>query len=273
MAETNGKKRGQGITLAFIFALPEEARGILKAGKWQRVSSSASLATYLGHVGGVAAVLAASGMGKAKAEATTREVIDQHHPNALISLGFAGGLAGQLAAGDIVVAESLMFADNTQGQTLHVTESLASNTELVLAAQQVLTNRGINHQLGSCLVTSQVASHSEGKAALRKATGALIVDMESYWIGQVCGEHAVPFLAVRAIIDTLEHQLPDYVTKFAFAAANKSRWRQALPALLRPWWIPGLVRLGAASARAQKGLASFAVSFWESYAQEPVAPK
>jgi adenosylhomocysteine nucleosidase len=265
------KSMGRG--LALVVALPEEARGILKAGKWQRVSSSASLATYLGHVGGVAAVLAVSGMGKAKAEATTREVIAQHHPNAVISLGFAGGLAGGLAAGDIVVAETLMSADTAQGQTLHVTESLASNTELVLAAQNVLTNQAINHQSGSCLTTSQVASHSEDKAALRKATGALVVDMESYWIGRVCDEHAVPFLAVRAIIDTLEHQLPDYVTKFAFAAANKSRWRQALPALLRPWWIPGLVRLGAASSRAQKGLASFAVSFLESYAQEPVAPK
>ena len=270
MSEQARKSMGAG--LALLVALPEEARGILKVGDWQRVPSSASLATYRGRVGGAEAILAVSGVGKARAEATAREVIAEHHPDAVVSLGFAGGLTEVLAAGDLVVAETLMSVVIPQNGPLMVSEPLASNAQLVGVALDTLAEQGLNHQTGSCLTTSHIASNPEEKATLGKTTGALAVEMESYWIGQVCREHNVAFIAVRAIVDSAGHRLPNYASKFAFDAGNKSRWRQTLPALLRPWWIPGLVQLGAASAKAQKGLTAFAVAFLESYAQEPVAP-
>lgn len=274
MMGNDNSRVGPGHALALVVALPEEVSGILKAGDWQRVPSSASLATYQGRVGGREAIIAVSGVGRSRAEATAREVIEEHHPDAVLSLGFAGGLTEESAVGDLVVAQAIMSIDNSQDKTgvPGVSEPLASDEWLVRDALHVLASRGLKHHSGACLTTSQIASDPGGKTYLAKATGALAVEMESFWIGLVCQEHNVPYLAVRAIVDTVGHRLPAYVAEYAFEVGTKSRWRQATPALLRPWRIPGLVRLGAASARARDGLTAFAVAFMEWRTQESVAP-
>ena len=263
-----------GAGLALLVALPEEARGILRAGDWQRVPSSASLATYRGHMGGSTVTIAVSGVGKAPAEATTREVIAQQHPEAIISLGFAGGLVEGQEAGDMVVAKTLSPVDNgsNRTETSDIKESLASDEALANQALRVLMAQGLRSQAGACLTVSQIVSRPEDKSALGRDTGALAVEEESFWIGRVSHEHAIPFLAVRAIVDAAGHPLPGFVAEFAFESRLKSRWRQALPVLFRPWWIPGLIRLGAAATRAQRSLTAFTLAFLESYAQEPVAP-
>ena len=261
----NTKKDG-GLRLALIFALPEEARGVLKAGDWQRVALSASLATYLGSVDGMDAVLAVSGVGRANAEKATSEVIAEFHPDAIVSLGFAGGLSEGGAAGDLVVAETLMPIEGTR----LTGEPVASASTLVLASQHALEGKTIPSHFGLCLTTSHIAANPEDKALLGQAIGALTVDMESYWVGLICQEHDVPFLAVRVIVDTVEHSLPAYVAEYAFEAGVQNRWRQVFPVLLRPWWIPGLLRLGKAAGRARNSLTTFVLGFTEAYAQKSI---
>lgn len=274
MIDSKKKRRVQGSPwLALLVALPEEARGILKAGNWQRVPASASLATYRGCVDGVEAIVAVSGVGRARAEATAREVIEEHRPDAVVSLGFAGGLAEGDAAGDLVVAERLMSVEVAHGETgtPHVSDSLASDQELVQQALEVLASQGLSHGSGSCLTASKIVSEPHEKVALGRLTQAIAVEQESFWIGHVCRERNVPFLAVRAIVDTAERQLPGFVAEFAFGAGTKSRWRQALPVMFHPWWIPGLFRLGKAASRARGALTTFAVAFMASRTQEAVA--
>ena len=267
MADSNSKEKGQGLALvALVFALPEEARGVLKAGNWQRVPSSASLAVYCGGISGANDVLIVSGMGRANAEAATRELLAEYHPDAVISLGFAGGLTAGGRAGDLIVAETLMPIEGTTPTG----KPIVSASTLVQTSRHALEGKDIPSRFGLCLTTSHIAANPEDKALLGQAIGALAVEMESYWIGQVCRESNVPFLAVRAIIDTVDHQLPKYVVQYAHKVGGQSRWRQASPVLLRPWWIPGLMRLGAASATAQKSLTAFSAAFIESYAQEPI---
>lgn len=267
MTNSNHIGKGPGQALALVFALPEEARGVLKASDWQRVGSSASLATYQGELNGQPTILAISGVGRAPAEATTREVVEQHQPLAIVSLGFAGGLTEGGAAGDVVVAETLLAVDDTQPPT----ESLVSDDALVQAAGRVLEQKEISSRNGGCVTTSHIASDPEAKSLLREATGALAVEMESYWVARVCSDHNIPFLAVRAIVDTAEYTLPAFVAEFAFESGLNSRWRQALPVLFRPWWIPGLLRLGKTVSKARNSLTAFAMAFAESYNQEHVA--
>jgi len=265
VAENGDEEKGQG--LAFVFALLEEARGVLKAGDWHRVASSASLATYRGQLGGISVILAISGMGKERAEATTHELIGEYHPETIVSLGFAGGLTSGGAAGDMVVAETLMPVEGTP----LTGESTATDARLVQASLQVLADKDIPAQSGICLTTAYIAANPEDKALLGEATGALAVEMESYWIGLICKKSNVPYLVVRSIIDTVDHQLPAYVVRYAHKVGGKSRWRQALPVLLRPWWIPGLLRLSTASKQSQASLTVFTLAFAESYAQQSVA--
>ena len=252
--------------LALLVALPEEARGILKVGSWRRVPSSASLATYEGHVGGVEVVLAISGVGRVRAEATAHEVLKKHSLGTVLSLGFAGGLVSGQRAGDLIVADTLVPAHGVPNgeQQPCGGEPLASDRALTNEALRVLAALGLRHQTGACVTASQIVSHPEAKKRLGLVTGALAVEEESFWIGLACRDRSVPFLAIRSIVDAAERPLPAFAARFALDATLRSRWRHSLPVMLRPWSIPALIRLGKAASGARDSLTEFALGFLRS---------
>ena len=255
--------------MALLVALTEEARGILKAGRWRKISSSASQAVYEGRVGGGGAVLAISGVGRACAEAAIREVLQEHRPSAVLSLGFAGGLAAGQRAGDLIVSHTLIPAHvvpNGQ-QEPSVDRSLDSDRTLTDEALRVVAALGLRHRVGACVTASHIVSNPDVKRRLGLVTGALAVEEESFWIGLVCRERNVPFLAVRSIVDAAERPLPSFAARFALDAKPGSRWRHALSVLLRPWSIPALIRLAHAASEARNSLTAFAVGFLSSPTQ------
>ena len=245
-----------------MVALPEEARGILKSGHWRKVVSSASQAMYESRVLGGEAVLSVSGVGRIRAEAAVRQVLDEFRPSAVISLGFAGGLADGQCAGDIVVARTLIPSGRAPdgGQKPRLSEALHADPALTDNALDVLTTSGLRYQAGACVTASEIVSRPDAKKRLGSDADALAVDMESYWIGSVCRERETPFLAARAIVDTAERPLPDFIAKSAQDAAG-NRWRAAMSAMLHPWSLPDMIRLSGAASEARKSLAVFAERF------------
>ena len=244
--------------MALVVALHEEARGILKAGRWRRVESPASPAAYEGEIGGGGAVLAVSGVGRDLAERAVREVLEERRPGAVLSLGFAGGLAAGQRVGDLVVARDLApapGASNGPGEPLDPDQSLIGE------AVRVLESLGLRHQVGGIVTASQIVSGADEKRRLGARTGALAVEEESFWIGAACRDRGVPFLAVRSIVDPVERPLPGFVASFALDAGFRSRLRHMLPIILRPWSIPAALRLGGAASAARDSLTAFAVGF------------
>ncbi len=237
--------------------------GILRVGCWRRVPVSTSLAIYEGSIGGANAVLAISGVGRASAEATSREVLQRFNPISILSLGFAGGLAHGQRAGDLVVARTLIpmcSLPNGDHEPCDF-EPLTSHPALSEKAEQVLVGLGLRHESGACVTGSSVVPQPEAKERLSVDTGALAVDMESYWTGMACREFRVPFLAVRSIVDEVERTLPDYAVRVALAPGPQSMWKHVLPALSRPWKVPGLIQVAFAAKTARKSLTDFAVGF------------
>ncbi len=248
--------------MALVVALQDEARGVLEAGHWRRVAPSASQAAYDGRVGGVEAVLAVSGVGRARAEAAVREVLEERRPDAVLSLGFAGGLVDGQRVGDLVVARTLTPADGGHaGEGGHVGPPLRTDGRLADEALRVLAGLGLRHEAGACVTASHIVSDPDEKRRLGLRTGALAVEEESFWIGAACRERDVPFLAVRSIVDPVERPLPGFVASFALDSGLGSRWRHVLPVILRPWSIPAAVRLGGAASAARDSLTAFVVGF------------
>ena len=244
--------------MALVVALHEEARGILKAGRWRRIASPTSLAAYEGEIGGGEAVLAVSGVGRDLAERAVREVLEERRPGAVLSLGFAGGLAAGQRVGDLVVARDLAPAPGVPDGPW---EPLDPDRCLTDRAVRVLKSLGLRHQVGGIVTASQIVSGPEEKRRLGTRTGALAVEEESFWIGAACRDRDVPFLAVRSIVDPVERPLPGFVASFALEARFGSRLRHALPVILRPWSIPAAVRLGGAASAARDSLTAFALGF------------
>ena len=243
-----------------LAALPEEARGILKTGCWKEVASSESQAMYERGAGNGGAFLVITGMGRIRAESAARAVLKQRSPDAVLSLGFAGGLAPGQRAGDLIVAQTIIPAEADPGgeRNTRAGEAIHADRALTRAALRLLGASALRHQAGTCVTASQVISGADSKRRLGLSSKALAVDMESFWIGGVCGDLEIPFLATRAIVDTVERPMPAFVSEFA---ARDSRWRSALSAAIHPGALPELIRLAAAASKARNSLSNFAAAF------------
>lgn len=128
------------------------------------------------------ALVLLTGMGKKNAGDSIRKALKQVRPAMVLSCGFAGGLNPQLPP------ETIVF------------EAADPEIEATLLA---LGGYGVKFHCAD-----RVAVTVAEKAALRKATGADAVEMESAIIGGVCSEAGIPFATVRIILDAADENLP-----------------------------------------------------------------
>jgi adenosylhomocysteine nucleosidase len=157
-------------------------------------------------------LVAVSGMGRTAAVAAAGALVDAG-ATALVSWGLAGGLDPRLRAGTICLPSVVVSADAATFATdVHWREILAA---------------AISHHLGVVsgrLLTSAVAIEDvAAKAAAFAETGAVAVDMESAGVAQIAASKRLPFVAVRAIVDTAGDTLPRAV----MAAGTEGRVRLA----------------------------------------------
>lgn len=114
----------------------------------------------------------------------------------LLSWGTAGALAPELRPGDLIVPD---------GVVLPVGRVLPFETERIPGAGG-RSEDGVMLMAGA---TRPVLT-AEGKAALRAETGAVAVDMESHLVAHAAEEAAFPAVAIRAIVDTAETEVPEF---------------------------------------------------------------
>ena len=247
--------------LGIIAALPQEVGGVLGLGQWESVPSRAASRLYSGAVGETSIILSVSGMGRTATEDAAAELLQRFRPRAVLSIGFAGGLAPRIAPGDLVVAEEIVRTNAPDGDALRPDDALQRRALAAMAKAQRPFFRG------ALLTVSRVISSRMDKARLAEETGALAVDMESAWVARVCRRHETPFLAVRAVVDAAGDALPSVIADVAAIGAGSGRRRARL--LTRPWLIPRLLRLALASARARANLTAFVAAFATACAGEP----
>lgn len=120
---------------------------------------------------------------------------------AVISIGIAGGLDPSLEPGDVIVATGVAAPDRRHAASSIVAHRLA-------ARLSDHPKRVIMADLAG--VDSAVRTPGD-KRALRSATGALAVDMESHVAAAFAAHHGLPFAAVRVVCDPAHRGLPDLV--------------------------------------------------------------
>ena len=132
-------------------------------------------------------------------------------PRAVISAGYAGGLAPRLRAGDLVLGEN------------------HSDARLAAEARRWLKDEPLHG--GSIVSRDRVAATAAAKSALAAEAGALAVDMETEWIAGVCAGAGVPMLSLRVISDAADQDFP-VPGHILFNAARQRPRYLALPAWL-----------------------------------------
>lgn len=214
-----------------------------------------------GTLAGRQVLLARTGMGPTRAEEATAVLIQRHNPEAILSIGFAGSLVGELRAAHLLIARQVYALE----EPLHegppaVSSRLACDPALVGLAVAAARQRRLAFREGASLTVPQVLGQPEVKRRIGDSLPVEMVEMESYWVGRVAADQGIPFLVVRVILDELGDRLPD-LPNIVDETGAVARGRALRQILSRPREVPTLIRLAASAHRASQRLAVFAEAF------------
>ena len=120
----------------------------------------------------------------------------------VISFGVAGGLDPNLHSGDIVVATEVIAGNVRWLAGADFSASLVGDADV--GDKRVIR--------GGLVGVEKVVGARAGKEALRSATGACAVDMESHIAAEYAEKVGLPFAAIRVISDPATRALPEIAT-------------------------------------------------------------
>lgn len=198
---------------------------------------------WRGHLQDSPTVLAVTGDGERNARRGIEAALVSFRPSRLLMIGVAGALTPDLGIGDVIAARRVVEVGG---------ESRSPSSELVTRAVQA----GI--QPGTVVTTGRLAATAEAKARLAAHPGIdspAVVDLESAFYAQAADEAGVPWLVLRAVSDTATESLPTFLERCRDKDGAVRRGRVVLGALVRPWTLPTLVRLGRTVGRCSEALA------------------
>ncbi|UCE89918.1 MAG: purine phosphorylase [Pseudomonadota bacterium] len=178
---------------------------------------------------------------------------------ALLSWGVAGGLESQLAAGALVVPRTVTSADGV----LHQADSLwRARVEAALGSNVQMTD-------GALVESEQVLTTVAEKQALFERSGAAAVDMESAAVARVAADAMLPFLCIRAIVDSADRTLPA-AALVAVDETGRPRAGRLLGAVLRrPSDLVALIALSFAMKSARKTLKDITLRLGPALGSDP----
>jgi adenosylhomocysteine nucleosidase len=195
-------------------------------------------------------LLILSGVGMAAATDGARRLA-QSGVRALVSWGMAGGLDPALAAGTLVLPMEVMSPEGLLFTTAG--EWRERVTAAVTAGHRV--------SCGRLLTGVEAIGSVAAKSLAFRRTTAVAVDMESAAIAQVAAAARLPFLAVRAIVDSAADEVPRAALAALTPGTGALRVGRVLAALLRaPGEAAALVRLSGGYRSARRALTAVARS-------------
>ena len=182
-------------------------------------------------------------------------------PTALLMLGVAGAVQSGLQTGDLVLSSRYYRQDSdTRPDFIEPDPGL---WQWALAATDSSDRRAV---CADSLTVSELVTTADAKQDIHRRYPVAIVNMEDYWVAQAAREAGVPFISVRAVLDTAQQSLPGYLCRMA--ASPRSA---VAGAVAMPWRLPELFALWRRFGIAQRALTDFAENFLaQAYRDVPV---
>ena len=163
---------------------------------------------------------------------------------AVVSFGIAGGLDPSLHPGDVVVATAVIAEDGTWKMPKGVVSAMADRVRA----------SGIEVAQGALVGVEEPVLLPSEKAAIRRETDAIAVDMESHIGADYAAVNNLPFAAIRVISDPAMRALPP-LAKNALKPDGRIDFTAIMSGLARaPSEIATLIRAGGDAGRAFAGL-------------------
>lgn len=178
---------------------------------------------------------------------------------AVYSFGVAGGLDPTLKPGNLLLSVRVLMQNPAKDSLL--TEQSWESSPQLLATYTVMAknNPAISFRRGIFLGTDLEARDNPetGNKGLREKTGADIIDNESHIAAGFAAEHQLPFIAVRAVSDSVNKPLPP-AALIALDADGSPNGGQIIKSLLKnPLQLPALVRTAIEYQKSLDALRNF----------------
>lgn len=218
------------MTFGIIAAMEEELRELLVHLKERREEEVLGRTYYTGLLSGQKVVLVQSGVGKVMSAMSVAVLVDHFEVDALINTGSAGAVVDDLAVGDVVIADKLVYHDvdltafgyaygqmSAQPLYFDADAHLVATFEKVLAEQKQVSRQGLI-ATGDSFIASQ-AKIDQIKEVFPEV---LAVEMEGAAIAQAAHSLGKPFAVVRAMSDTADHDANISFDEFIIEAGKRS---------------------------------------------------
>ena len=162
---------------------------------------------------------------------------------ALVSFGFAAGLAPRLPAGTLVAPRLVVAQDGA-----------------ILRSDDRLRAALCGHAIPEAVADGPIAEapgplwDAEAKRALRARSDAIAADMESAVLARAAAARGVPFAVLRAVVDPAERAIPACAQSALDSEGNIHAGALFLALARRPWELAALIRLARDYAAACRSL-------------------
>ena len=138
-------------------------------------------------------------------------------------------------------------------------KSLGPDAVMRERARASLADAGMAGDETDSITVERVVTRKSEKRELYRQFGVGTVNMEDYWVARMAQTARVPFLSVRAVLDTGGQRLPSYLARLSNKPGGVAAWKAAT----HPWDAPTLVRLARQMRAARESLTRFAVAYLE----------
>jgi len=217
--------------LGIVVSLPRELKSLTRqtipVGDWRAITDST--------------LVALSGIGAERAY-TAGAVLVSQGAKALLSWGCAAALDDRVCPGCLILPERIIGAN---GEIHRVDTKWHQRLYQALEAKHPV-------RTDTLVESDAIMKTSAQKRALAKRTQAAATDMESAAQARLAKEHGLPFMAIRAIVDTASTDIPENVLKALDPEGNINLWK-LLTGTMPADWIK-IVRLGLQFNAAQRTL-------------------
>ena len=234
-------RKGKAVPMNILVTFAVEA----EFAPWQRLRKFRRLPgdypSYEAEFGGARVRVVLTGMGQEHAFEIARRVLPLR-PDICISTGLAGALRSVYRPGDILAARLVSEVEEPV--------AVASHHELLSTAVDCGARQVERFATSRMLVSSAKEKHGLGREAEA-------VEMESYTIMAEAARCGVPAVAIRAISDTADFNMP-----YDFASARNSRGQIRVGHIIaqvirHPSGLPALLTLARDCRLAARQLADF----------------
>ena len=222
--------------IAIIAALERELHPLVK--NWRTNALNHEGRSFTFHESDYA-VAVCGGIGFESARRAAEAAIKTYSPNLLVSAGVAGSLVPELDVGETIFPAVVI---DTQDGSRHETAIQAAPMGKTTLGRTVLASY------------PEIATVAQ-KRQLAKSYGAHAVDMEAAAVARAAQAHNLPFIAVKAISDRMDFELPEmmrFIRNGSFQTTNF-----ALHVAIRPWLWFRVFRLARNTKIASENLCAW----------------